>query len=135
MSPTCHNWDGNTWTSFHAYSTSKKYHAIKRVFLGEYLIFVTISNWGSSFRGNWIFVQSMTNQLKTIKPIIALSRQSTSCYFFFSQKTASEMHVIVAPWIFSSTVIHFHPGGLSWSVSDHNRMLLNAQTYKWSRIG
>ena len=34
---------------------------------------------------------------------------------------------------FSSTFIHFHPkfATLPWSVSDHHRLVLNAQTYKW----
>ena len=31
----------------------------------------------------------------------------------------------------SSAFIHFHPGGLPWSVSDRHRMVLNAQTDKW----
>ena len=41
-------------------------------------------------------------------------------------KTATEMHV--ASKIFSSTFIHQRaPGAVPWSVSDHTRMVLNAQ--------
>ena len=29
---------------------------------------------------------------------------------------------------FHPLLIHFHPGGLPWSVSDHHRVVLNAQT-------
>ena len=37
---------------------------------------------------DWIFVQSMTNQLKTINPIVVLSGQSiSSWYFSFSNQS------------------------------------------------
>ena len=41
----------------------------------------------------------------------------------------SELHV--APWLFSSTFTHSWSRVMSWPVSDHNGLVLNAQTQKW----
>ena len=43
---------------------------------------------------DWIFVQSMTNQLKTINPIVVLSGQSiSSWYFSFSNQSKEHIHL------------------------------------------
>ena len=43
---------------------------------------------------DWIFVQSMTNQLKTINPIVVLSGQSiSSWYFSFPNQSKEHIHL------------------------------------------
>ena len=77
---------GNTWTSSHAYIVHEPNIVLQPDFLWEYLTFVTISK--RQFFFYWLDFCSINdgNQLKTIKPIIALfGPKYLLLYLFFSK--------------------------------------------------